>query len=74
MGLGYKLILAIANFELASNAIATARAALDALGRAGDKTSFTDLRSNWFLCKMCPYGVRDMVFEDLVSTCGTFNP
>ena len=66
-------MVVIANFELASNAIATTRAALDALGRAEDVTSPINLSGEWFRCELCPYGVRDVVFEDLVSSCDRFN-
>lgn len=63
-----------ANFELASNAIATVRVVLDALGRAENMTSLGDLKDEWFRCKLCPYGVRDMVFEDLVRSCDWLTP
>lgn len=59
----------IANFELALGAIATARAALDAVDLAEDTMTITTLKSKWFRCKMCGHGIREMVFEDLVSTC-----
>jgi hypothetical protein len=67
-------MFATANFELALGAIATARAALAALGRDEDSMSIINLRSKWFRCKMCAHGIREMVFEDLVSTCTLFNP
>ncbi|SRR5258706_3655046 len=57
-----------ANFELAAGAITTARAALNALRWDEETTRFTNLRSKWFRCKMCAYGVPEMVYEDLVST------
>ena len=64
----------IANFVLASGAIATARTALKALDWDEDTTSFTNIRSNWFRCNMCAHGVREMMFEDLVSTYHLSNP
>ena len=66
-------MVSTANFELASGAIATARAALKALDLDEETTSFTNLRSKWFRCKMCAHGVREMMFEDLVSTYHLFN-
>ena len=68
------LVLVTANFELASNAIATVRAVLDALDRAEDMTHLGDLKDEWFRCELCPYGVRDMVFEDLVRDCDWLTP
>jgi len=67
-------MFAIANFELALGAIATAHAAMNALDRDEDTTRLTDLGSKWFRCKMCAHGVREMVFEDLVSTCSLSQP
>ena len=57
-----------ANFELAVGAIATARAALNALHWDEETTKFTNLKSKWFRCRMCAYGVRELMIEDLVST------
>ena len=67
-------MVATANFELALGAIATARAALKALDLDEDTTSFTTIRSNWFRCNLCAHGVREMMFEDLVSTYHLSNP
>ncbi len=63
-----------ANFELAAGAIATARAALNALHWDEETTRFTNLRSKWFRCKMCAYGVCEINFEDLVSTYQSIQP
>jgi hypothetical protein len=60
-------MLVTANFELASKAITIARAAVGALEREEETTRFTELQNEWFRCGMCPPGVHDLVFEDLVS-------
>ena len=64
-------MVAPANFELASGAITTARAALDTLDWDEDTTRLAELWIEWFYCKMCAHGVCRMKFEDLVSTYST---
>jgi len=61
-------MVAPANFELGSGAIATARAVLDALDWDEDTNRLTDLRHKWFCCNICAHGICEMTFKDLVST------